>query len=158
DAALARPKEAQRLAEAALEASGDHLAVVLQQAGWLLLTGNRDAYRRLCLRSLERFDHTDDPRTPYLVARMCGLDVDPPAEVERLLRVARAVNTEVGPWRLHTVGLIEYRAGRVGEAIQHFRQSLEAPWPGHSVSWLGLALALHRAGQRDEARTWLEKA
>src|SRR5262249_59434109 len=124
---------------------GDTLEIVFQHAGWLLLTGDRDAYRRLCSQSVERFGQAPDPlRAAYLLARMCSLDVEPGVSLERLTPLAqRAVNA--ASHHQHTLGLVEYRAGRYDEAISYFKQSMDGDpsWPGTTTPSLGLALAHH---------------
>jgi tetratricopeptide (TPR) repeat protein len=158
--ALRNPGQARQVAAAAVEASGDDLEVVFQHAAWLLFTGDREAYRRLCSRSLERFPQARDPlRTAYVLVRMCSLDVKPAIDPERLTQLSQqAVNP--APHHRHALGLVAYRVGRFDEAISQFQQSLawSPPWAGNVTNWLGMALALHRSGRRDEARTWLEKA
>jgi serine/threonine protein kinase/tetratricopeptide (TPR) repeat protein len=136
------------------------LEIAFQDAAWLLLSDDRPRYRRLCAESLVHFGQTTDPRTAYLLARLCCLDVEPAASLDHLTHLAQlAVRVVPGHCHFHGLGLIDYRAGRTDEAIRRFRQSLDEkpPWEGNVLNHLGLALALHKAGRGDEARKWLEK-
>jgi serine/threonine protein kinase/Flp pilus assembly protein TadD len=136
------------------------LEIAFQDAAWLLLTGDRPGYRRLCAESLAQFGQTTDPRPAYLLARLCGLEVEPAANLDQLTHLARlAVDVMPAHCHFHGLGLIDYRAGRTDEAIRRFRQSMDdkPPWEGNVLNQIGMALAFHKAGRGDEARTWLEK-
>jgi hypothetical protein len=146
-----------RVAETLFKALGNDVEVAFQHAGWLLYTGDRRGYRRLCARSLARHGKTGDPRTAYLLARMCSLDAEPAADLDRLAALARqAVAAAPGHCHYHTLALVDYRAGRFDQAVLHFRRA--RPWTAEVLNWLGLAAALHRSGKGGEARGWLEKA
>ena len=69
------------------------------------------------------------------------------------------VTKSVGEGR-YVLGAALLRAGRPGEAIGRFEQSLTAQpdWPNHGLNAYGLALAHHRLGHPEEARRWLDRA
>jgi serine/threonine protein kinase/Flp pilus assembly protein TadD len=164
-------QRARQLADAVRKASRDDpelqsqdagwLEIAFQDGAWLLLLGDRAGYRRLCAESLAQFGRTTDPRTAYLLARLCGLDVEPAASLDHLTHLARlAVDVMPAHCHFHGLGLIDYRAGRTDEAIRRFQQSLDdkPPWEANALNQVGMALALHKAGRSDDARKWLEKA
>ena len=89
-----------------------------------------------------------------------GLLDDPPPDAVGLVRRAEGyVAKSVGEGR-HVLGAALLRAGRPGEAIARFEQSLEAQpdWPGHGLNAYCLALAHRRLDHPDEARRWLDRA
>jgi tetratricopeptide (TPR) repeat protein len=58
-----------------------------------------------------------------------------------------------------TLAAATYRAGRFDEAVNHLAAGITAHGKGGDPrDWLLLALAHHRLGHADEARTWLDKA
>jgi tetratricopeptide (TPR) repeat protein len=89
-----------------------------------------------------------------------GLLDDPQLDAPALVRrVEGYVAKSVGEGR-HILGAALLRAGRPGEAITRFKQSLAAQpdWPGHGLNAYSLALAHRRLGQPEEARRWLDRA
>jgi hypothetical protein len=57
------------------------------------------------------------------------------------------------------LGPLLYRAGRFAEAVQQSRQAIQIHGQDGLVpDRLFLAMALHRLGQTDKARKWLDKA
>jgi len=61
--------------------------------------------------------------------------------------------------RLNTLGAILYRAGRVEEAIEQLERAVAAHGAGGTYyDALFLAMANHRIGHAEEARSWLRRA
>jgi tetratricopeptide (TPR) repeat protein len=125
----------------------------------LLLAGDTDTYRRVCSRLIARLGDTDEPRTAYLVARLCTMAPDTVSDSARLVKLAeRAVRANAMPHYLHTLGLAHYRAGQFDQAIEHLHKSIEGKWNANVANWLALAMAYQRLGRADEARKWFDQA
>jgi serine/threonine protein kinase/WD40 repeat protein len=124
-----------------------------------LAQGDREGYRRLCARALERFDRTDDAVAAVYLAWAGALDAEAKVDPARLLRLAeRAAATDPESYvNLRTLGAALLRAGRPEAAVQKLTQAAavqqEAP-----TSWLLLALAHQRLGHAEEARGRLRQA
>jgi tetratricopeptide (TPR) repeat protein len=156
---LTNPQQGRRVAELALEVSGRSIEVLFQQAGWKLLTCDREGYRQVCQEALKRYEPSNDPRAPYLLARMICLEEEPAVTEGRrrgLIQKALAAAGDA-PWNLSTLGLVEYRAGRYDEAIRQYQKSLarDPTWGGIVNHWVGLAAAYQKKGENAEARKWL---
>jgi serine/threonine protein kinase/tetratricopeptide (TPR) repeat protein len=158
---LTRREQGRQLAALVLEVSGRHIEVMYQEAAWRLLSGDREGYRRLCTEMLKRYETSNEPRPPYLLARMFCLEEKPAITPERarsFIHKALAAWGDV-PWNLNTLGLVEYRAGRYDEAIQQYRRSMasDPKWAGMVNNWVGLAAAYRKKGEGAEAGKWMEK-
>ena len=125
----------------------------------LLMAGDMVTYSQHCARVFEEFGDTNEPRTAYLVARICALAPDAGPDPAKLVQLAeRAVQAETTPYYLHTLGLAQYRAGNFDKAIEQLDKSIAGNWSGNAANWLVLAMAHHRLGHADEARRWFDKA
>jgi WD40 repeat protein/tetratricopeptide (TPR) repeat protein len=124
--------------------------------------GDTDGYRRTCAALLEQLKETKDSRAAYHLARICALGPGGLADYAPAVRLAQqgVAATPKGPWTLHTLGAVYYRAGQWDKAIESLRASLDASpnYPGHPCNWLMLALAYRAKGEEDEVRRWLDKA
>jgi tetratricopeptide (TPR) repeat protein len=124
--------------------------------------GDADGYRRTCSALLEKLKQTENPRTAYLLARICVLGPGALLEYSPAVRLAKqAVAADArAPWYLHALGAAYFRAGQFDQAIQPLRESMAADpnWPAHACNWLVLAQVYQALGQEDEARRWLDKA
>src|SRR5262245_43335501 len=79
-------------------------------------------------------------------------------QAQRRLRVTR--DTGHHHWSFYVLALAYYRTGQYGEAVDVLRKRL-AEAPDHvfnMLNYLVLATSLARLKQKDEARSWLEKA
>ncbi len=143
---------------------------LLALAGLLRLAGDHFGSNRFAdeVRSLaEHVPVIDQNGTPILDRRDCGpmllwialLDDPPPSALGLVRRAEGYVTKSVGEGR-YVLGAALLRAGRPGEAIGRFEQSLTAQpdWPNHGLNAYGLALAHHRLGHPEEARRWLDRA
>jgi tetratricopeptide (TPR) repeat protein len=124
--------------------------------------GDADRYRRTCADLLERFEQTKNPRSAYLLARICLLAADGVTDRAVLVRLAEracTANHEYA-WYLHTLALAHYRDGQFDKAIGTARQAMnmDRAWNGHILNWLVLSLAHHRLGHAEEAHQWLDRA
>jgi serine/threonine-protein kinase len=125
-----------------------------------LLVGNRDGYRKTCRSML----HAGQQRKlrPYLVARACTLASGSVADMALVSQLStRELNDNAGAfWSLAQQGALCCRTKQYKDALPLLQKSLRAqPKPGAEIlNWLWLALAQHRLGEDDEARSWLKKA
>jgi tetratricopeptide (TPR) repeat protein len=58
----------------------------------------------------------------------------------------------------YTLGVAHFRAGNWKEAVAALQKSMELGKGGDSSDWFFLAMARWKLGQKEEARTWYEKA
>jgi WD40 repeat protein len=133
-----------------------------EHAAACLLADDKEGYRRLRDFVLKATPANSDHRRAFLVARLCAIDPDAKGDLDvpmRLVQQALAQGQSRGE-RLHTFGLLQYRAGSYMDAVRQFEKSLaEAPdWPAHVLNQFGLALAHHRLGQADAAQKWYANA
>jgi hypothetical protein len=133
----------------------------LDYAAVLLLRGEQELYRQLCAELVAPLK-TEDPRTAYLRARVCGLAPEAVSDLQLPIQLAEravAADGKVG-WYLHTLAMAHYRAGQYTEALHWFHASMDQDlaWAARPVNWLGMALTYHGQGQNGEARLWLDKA
>jgi tetratricopeptide (TPR) repeat protein len=133
-----------------------------EQAALRLLNGDPDGYRRSCAHLLEDFEWGRAGPSAALVARACALAPDADADprvLEPLLSPPPA-SPRVPGLDKPRLAALHFRAGRFGEAVPLLREHLKGPVVRDDdvAVWLWLALALHRQGQDEEAKTWLGKA
>jgi tetratricopeptide (TPR) repeat protein len=125
----------------------------------LLLDSDSKGYRRLCVRVMTMYGNFNEPRTAFLVARICSLAPDAVPVPTRLVQLAgRAVKAQPEPHHIHVLGLALYRNGQFQEAIRQLNRSIEGNWKANAANWLVLAMAHHRLGHADEARKWFDRA
>ena len=131
-----------------------------EYAAVLLLSGDREGYRRACAHMVERCGQAPEMRPSFLVARACTLAPDSVADAAAPERLAREELAAGHSWLLIEQAALHYRAGRPQEAVPVLKQSLRrGPRPGQTVLiWLWLALANQRLGKAEEARRWLGQA
>jgi tetratricopeptide (TPR) repeat protein len=134
-------------------------SLLASSAPMLLLADDTDAYRQLCARVIEKLGDTKEPRTAYLVARICALAPDAAPDAMKVVQMAeRAVQADPVPHHLHTLGLAHYRAAQFDASIQKLHKSIDGNWNANAANWLVLAMAHQRLGNADEARKWFDKA
>ena len=122
---------------------------------------DQDAYRRVCAGMLDHFGSSKDVAAAPLTAWTCSLANAPEEEAARLVDLAeRALAASPrNHSRLLTLGVALYRAGRNKDAVEKLTEALEAVGQEDAVrDWLFLALAHHRLGQAERARTYFERA
>jgi tetratricopeptide (TPR) repeat protein len=128
----------------------------------LLLSENPRRYRNLCADAVKRFGKSNDPRTLYLTARLCGLAAESGVQSTVTLNLAKSAvqQSPKSAYYLHTLGMAHYRAGDAKTAVSKLNESLKADpnWEGRVNNWLGLALAYHRLGKTAESKENLDKA
>jgi len=136
-----------------------------QGATVFLHTGDMEGYRHACRELLHRFGQTEAAQTAENIAKACALAPDVVVELEQLMKLADmaldgAAAGGTRSWYAVTKGLVGYRAGRWMPAIEFILQS--APnrdgGPRDALAFAVLALAHHRLGNLDTARTALADA
>jgi len=141
----------------------------MQRASYHLQAGDTAAYRAACKQMLERFGQTKDPITAHQIALSCLLIPQAVDDEKLVLQLAEQslAGAPDDPWCLITLGAALYRAGQYDAAADLgpiAKISLDDRfWSsgkdgGPLLAWLVLAMAHHRLGHTDEARSWLDKA
>jgi WD40 repeat protein/serine/threonine protein kinase len=131
-----------------------------QYARALLMRGDVAGYHRLSRRRRTPAGGNDHSDTDIVNALISGLAPPDTADeaAEELRLTERVARRHRDPPALFALGRAEYRAGRVGQAVEH----LEAAAAAHAVwarlCWPVLAMAHYRLGHAAEARRYLEKA
>jgi WD40 repeat protein/tetratricopeptide (TPR) repeat protein len=127
----------------------------------LVLTGDLESYRRACAATLERFDRSEDSLIVE-AARACLVGPDAVLDPSVPLRLAAVAHSRdpKAAWSHYVLGLAEFRAGRYDQAVGHLGESLKLgkTWIAAPLNGPVLAMAHHRLGRRDEARSWLKRA
>ncbi|MCI0743225.1 MAG: protein kinase [Gemmataceae bacterium] len=122
---------------------------------------DQDTYRRVSADMLARFGPATDPSAAQLAIWTSSLSAVPHTEGAKLVPIAeRAVKeSPQNHARLLTLGAALYRAGRFDDAVQKLDEAIkvwgkgDTPW-----DWLFLAMAHHRLGQADLAKSNLDRA
>jgi tetratricopeptide (TPR) repeat protein len=128
-------------------------------APMLILVDDLRTYRELCDDLVNRHETTAEPRTAYLVARICALAPHGMPDAAKVVQMAdRAVRAVAAPHYLHTLGLAHYRAGQFDAAIQQLHKSIDGNWSANAANWLVLAMAHQRLGHAAEAQKWFDRA
>jgi serine/threonine protein kinase/WD40 repeat protein len=158
-AAAGRWKEAAVAYDQAVEQLPGQWQAWYQAALAHLAQGDREGYRRLCARALERFDRTEDPFAAAYLAWAGALDAQAGVDPARLLRLAEraAAADPDGHVMLRSLGGALLRAGRPEAALRPINRAA-AVQQESPTAWLLLALAHQRLGHADEARNRLRQA
>jgi WD40 repeat protein len=119
-----------------------------QYASMLLLHGDEDGYRRVCVEMVGWLEQSDK----YQLALTCSLGPRSGVDPARIIEWARSVST-AQDHRPMAWGL--YRAGRFEEAVTLLQQGMEGGGL-RSMAAFPLALAYHGLGQREDSRKWYE--
>jgi WD40 repeat protein/tetratricopeptide (TPR) repeat protein len=128
----------------------------------LLASGDRAGWRRASATMLDRFGGAGAAGPANTVAWACALGPGATADRGVPVRLAEvALRDGTGSSRdvyLNTLGAALYRAGRYAEAIRRLEEGIERRG-GTSLPEDApfLAMAHHRPGHPDEARSWLDK-
>lgn len=123
--------------------------------------GDLTGYREVCARMLEHLERSRDPTmSNFWIAKTCGLAPDAVSDLEKPVRVARAMlkwRNVADPGAVPFVlGMAHYRAGQFDKAAEQLNSAQSTPWEPPLVM-LGLALTRHRLGEPNAARS-LERA
>ncbi len=122
--------------------------------------GDLAGYRRTCDDLIRRHGKTADASSANNACWACCLGPDALPDLGQAVRLAElAVGANPNHASLNTLGAILYRTGRFEDAIGRLREGMKKDGKEDVASdWLFLAMAHHRLGHSDEARTSLDKA
>src|SRR5262249_16209571 len=81
---------------------------------------------------------------------------DPAQAVELARKAVERLPNEGATW--NTLGVAQYRAGAWDEAGRALTRSMELTEGGSPGDWLFLAMARWQKGEKDEARSWYDRA
>ena len=125
-----------------------------------LAMGDHAKYVTTCRSLVEKFSAAEaTPKTANNVAWSCALGPAALADYAPAVQLAKLAAGSSEQNRLNTLGAILFRAGRTQEAIEQLSRSVAAHGVGGThYDALFLAMAHHRLGHADEARTWLRRA
>jgi serine/threonine protein kinase/WD40 repeat protein/tetratricopeptide (TPR) repeat protein len=127
-------------------------------AGLFLIRGDSEGYNRFCQGMIQRAAQTKAPYEAYILARSCAMARKCPVDPAQAVQWAsQAVASEPRSWSFHVLGLAQFRAGQVEQALQSFTKANVKAWRYSELNWFGLALVHHRLGHPDEARRWFDK-
>ena len=153
------------LARAIEQDPADHL-LWHSLAPILVKTGQLEAYREHCRKSLERFGKTTDPYTADRIAKDCLIL---PGSGANLDTVATMADTAVSEGQHNPIaltyhqfgkGLAEYRQGRFGSAADWMGAVLTNRWyhlDVHAEAYMVLAMSQHQLQQIEPARATFAK-
>jgi tetratricopeptide (TPR) repeat protein len=162
---LGRWREAREDFDVFVQDRTDNQELAFEYAAVLIMAGDTEAYRQLCAGILDYPELRRDEgssRTKYLAARICALAPDTVPDPSRLVDLAQQTDAEDPgrAWYLHTLGLTQYRADHLDDALRSVEASLaaEPAWEANVINWLLAALIHKRLGHADEAQQWAETA
>ncbi len=158
---LGRPGEARAAWEAALRANPPEHVAWYGYAEFCLFLGQEDEYRQARHALLRRFSAATDPQIAERTGRACLLLPTSGEELQKAVALAgRASAADRSKYQgiyahfLFVRGLAEYRQGQLAQAITTLRGEASR----EPAAQLVLAMALHRSGQKEQARETLATA
>jgi Flp pilus assembly protein TadD len=131
----------------------------------LVQSGQLDAYREHCRKSIERFGKTTDSYSADRIAKDClilpgsGVNLDTVAAMADTA-VAEGRNTGALPFFQFCTGLAEYRQGRFTNAADQSRTALTNRFdflPLDTAAYMVLAMSQYQLQQVEQARASLAK-
>jgi serine/threonine protein kinase/WD40 repeat protein/thioredoxin-related protein len=127
-----------------------------------LRAGDREAYRQLCARMVERFGKNPNSQSRLQLALAGSLAPDSGVAAGRLLQWAeKAVSDDPQSRRArHALARAYCRCGKWSEAIRtlHEAAALDPAWAAQPLDGLVRALAYCRQGEAGEAQNWRSQA
>jgi tetratricopeptide (TPR) repeat protein len=125
-----------------------------------LIVGDHQGYRSFVCAIRRCAGSTEDPFVAYVLARTAIMTAEPVVDPAQAIRWAeQALESNLGAFYLHTLGLAHYRAGQLDRAIRRLEESNAGKWKerGKMQNRLVLAMAHHRLGHAAPARALLEE-
>jgi tetratricopeptide (TPR) repeat protein len=128
----------------------------------LLELGDLPGYRSAAGKLIGKYSKASDPNSLNNAAWYCVYASDAVADLAVPVQMAEKALADYPPkqkrFALNTLGAALYRAGRIDEAIARLDESVKAAGGvGVPQDWVFLAMAHHKKGNDEEARSWLEK-
>ena len=149
-------------ARRAIELAPKNPNSLLGMAPLLLLAGETEEYRELCVRllaaSAAQKPFNDDANW---TVRLCGLAPSAAGAADRALALALtgATSPDRPFYYTYPVGRAYYRAGQYENAVETLKRALaKSTLDAEPLICLDLAIAHFKWGQEEEARDWLERA
>jgi tetratricopeptide (TPR) repeat protein len=123
----------------------------------LLIRGDSEGYNRFCQGMIRRAALPADYNEAFFLARSCAMARKSPVDPAQAVQWATKAVTgaQIGQY-FHVLGLAQYRAGQLEQALQNFAKGNVEYWPARDLNWFGLALVHHRLGHAAEARQCLD--
>jgi tetratricopeptide (TPR) repeat protein len=137
-----------------------HLGYAYSNLGQILkATGRLDDAEEVYRKALSF--RPEDPNAlmllAWLLAARPGRAPDKVAEGVRLaIQAAKASPEDARPWT--ALGMARYRAGQWSQTVASLERSMKLGAGGGPREWLFLAMARWKLGEKEEARTWYDKA
>jgi tetratricopeptide (TPR) repeat protein len=132
-----------------------------------LALGDQEGYRETCADMLDKFGETENSLIASFVAWTCALAPDAVEDYEPVLAcAANAVEAQpTSDQSFNSLGAILYRTGRLEDAIEWLTE-LDHPVDGPDAkessapayTWYVLAMAHKKAGNKEQAREYLNRA
>jgi serine/threonine protein kinase len=156
------------LAEMPTRADGfGKLAVACNDLGGLLLVTRRPDEGRELLRQARTYwekQLADSPEKLYHKRNLALFLADcsdpqfrnPDRALELAEAVATAAPEDAAAWSV--LGIARYRAGKANYAIEPLTRAIDLSSGGDATMWFFLAMSQSRLGDKDQARTWFDKA
>jgi len=131
-----------------------------------LADDDRDGYRKACAGMLEQYGRSSKNADAYWITWTCTLGKSSIADPSEPVRLAEKLLTDAPDDfdGLAVLGAALFRAGRHKEALERLKQADAAyamdqlPRQPLEYTWLFLAMAEHRLGHSEAARTWFDRA
>ena len=111
-----------------------------------------DTYKAILKR-----DPSLDAAANNIAAIIADRKFEDPKSLEDALSFAQRFQVSENPYYLDTLGWVHYRRGDYNLAVVFLKRAVDQ-LPAHPVINYHLAMAYYKAGQREQARTHLEKA
>jgi tetratricopeptide (TPR) repeat protein len=130
-----------------------------EAAATLSLAGQQEAQRKLLTELIRRAGPEPHPFVAFVLARSCSLLPNPPADPAQVIRWAdraAAPQPNAGHY-VHALGMAQYRAGNLEQAVQTLQRSMNTGWQPY-LNQFFLAMAHHHLGHAEEARKYLDMA
>jgi serine/threonine protein kinase/tetratricopeptide (TPR) repeat protein len=133
----------------------------VEYAGCLILDHNDEAYQQLREQLKSRLaQQPKDDDAAYVVSRVFAIGPVDPADAPQVVDWAKQ-GTQAKPvpeWRIHSLGLAQFRAGHDEAAIKNLKIVTNVLNQGCTSDWLVLAMIHDRLGHKSEARRCVKEA
>jgi tetratricopeptide (TPR) repeat protein len=130
----------------------------VEYAALLVLTGDHDAYIKLCHDLQERLGRTDQPGMARELAVICSLGPQSGTGSARIVEQAQlALSSGQNKFTLQALAQANYRDGKLSEAVRLVQEAMALPEAmPKSEAAFPLALAYRGLGQEEESRKWYQ--